>query len=465
MGPRIETEVCVVGAGYAGLTAARRLAQAGVDVTVLEARDRVGGRVWTRRSEGGIPLDMGGTFIGPHQDRIRALAAELKVGTHPTNVKGDSILVTDGRIRRYATHKTPRINPIALASAGQAIARLDAMAKKVPVDAPWDTPNAARLDAQTAAAWLSRRNVPTTTARVLLETTLRALFCCDLSEVSLLNVAFLIRSGGGLVRFMSIEGGYQQDQIDGGAQEVANRMAADLGDALVLASPVHAISQTADAVEVHSENAIVAAGHVVVATPPALAGHIRYAPALPGDRALLLNQLPAGIEVKAVVVYDKPFWRDDGLCGASVDMDDPFEVTLDTSPPSGEAGVIALYASGPKARQLQAMSIDERRRVVIDILSRRFGRSADAPSEVVDENWAEQEWTRGCSMAHFGPGVITQFGRCIREPVGRIHWAGTETAGTSHGAIDGAVRSGERVAEEILTETRNRPPTYRGPVS
>ena len=453
---RIETKVCVVGAGYAGLTAARRLAQAGVDVVVLEARDRVGGRVWTRRSDTGIPLDMGGTFIGPHQDRIRALASELKVGTHPTNVTGDSMLISEGRIRRYANHKTPRINPIALASAGQAIARLDAMAKKVPVDAPWDTPNAARLDAQTAASWLSRRNVPTSTARVLLETTLRALFCCDLSEVSLLNVAFLIRSGGGLVRFMSIEGGYQQDQIDGGAQVIADRMATELGDKLVLSSPVHAISQSADAVEVYSLRATVDARRVVVATPPSLASHIAYEPALPGDHALLLHQLPAGTEVKAVVVYDQPFWRDDGLCGASVDMDDPFEVTLDTSPPAGEAGVMALYSAGPKARRLQDAGADERRRIGIDILRRRFGPRAGSPIDYLDENWAEQEWTRGCSMAHFGPGVLTQYGRFIREPVGRIHWAGTETAGTSHGAIDGAVRSGERVAEEIVSVLSDR---------
>src|SRR2546423_11057421 len=152
---RIETDVCVVGAGYAGLTAARRLSQGGRAVVVVEARDRVGGRVWTRRSGRGVPLDMGATFVGPHHDRLHALAKEVGVATFATNVAGDSILATGGKVQRYRGD-TPRINPLALLSAGQAIFRLDAMAKRVPVDAPWDAPRAGGWDAMTAAGWLTR---------------------------------------------------------------------------------------------------------------------------------------------------------------------------------------------------------------------------------------------------------------------------------------------------------------------
>ena len=342
------------------------------------------------------------------------------------------------------------INPLGLVSAGQAIARLDAMARKVPVDAPWEAPKAASWDARTIRSWLTASNVPTRTARDLLETTVRALFCCDLSEVSLLNLLFLIRSAGGLGPLMTIEGGYQQDQFVGGAQSVADAMAADLGDSLVLDAPVHAVSQRGDAVEVTSRAATVTARDVVISIPPALASRLSFDPPLPADRALLLHQLPAGTEIKAVVVYDEPFWRDDGLSGASVATDAPFEVTLDTSPPSGEAGVIACYASGPKARRLAALRAEDRRAIVVDLLRTRFGPRASSPIELLEQHWADEEWTRGCSMAHFGPGVLTQYGRLLREPVGRIHWAGTETAGTSYGAIDGAVRSGERVAAEIL---------------
>jgi monoamine oxidase len=447
---QIDADVCVVGAGYAGLTAARRLAQGGQQVVVLEARDRVGGRVWTRHSESGAPLDMGGTFFGPHQDRVLALAKEMGVGLHQTNVVGDSLLATGGKVRRYQADKTPRINPLALASFGQAMLRLDRMAKTVPVDAPWDAPKAERWDATSAAAWLSAANVPTRAGREMLEATLRALFCSHLSEVSLLNVLFLIKSGGGLIRFMSIEGGYQHFQVDGGAQTIVDRIADELAGAIHLENPVHGITQTEERVTVHGKSVTVTARRVVVTIPPALASRVQYDPPLPADKALLLHQMPAGTEIKAVVVYDEPFWRNDGLCGASVAIDDAFEVTLDTSPPSGDVGVIALYAAGHKARALARTSTAERRSVVVDILTRRFGAQAGDPLQLDEENWAEQEWTRGCSMAHFGTGVLTQHGRAIRQPVGRIHFAGTETASVSHGAIDGAVRSGERVASEVL---------------
>ena len=190
---QLDADVCVVGAGYAGLTAARRLTQGGKSVVVLEARDRVGGRVWTQRSNGGVIVDMGGTFVGPMHDRLHALTKEMGVSTFATYTKGDSIIATGGKVRRYRG-EVPRLNPFALLSAGQAIFRLDRMAKKVPLDAPWDAPSAGTWDAYSVRSWLTSTNVPTRMARDLLEATVHALFCCDLSEVSLLNLLFLVNS-------------------------------------------------------------------------------------------------------------------------------------------------------------------------------------------------------------------------------------------------------------------------------
>jgi monoamine oxidase len=451
----LEADVCVVGAGLAGLTAARRLSQAGQSVVVLEARDRVGGRVWTQTSASGIPVDMGAAFIGPNHDHLQGLAKETGVSTFKTFVEGDNVLATGGKVRRYRGD-IPKISPLALISAGQAIARTSSMAKKVSPAAPWDAPGAAEWDAQSVRSWLTPGRVPTKTARDLVEATVRACFTSDLSEVSMLSWLFLVASAGGVEALMNIAGGYQDSQFEGGVGQIPDAMARDLGDAVVVGAPVTAVTQLAgaDRVEVVSDAATVTARRVVLALPRALASGIRFEPALPGDHALLLHKMPAGTEVKTVVIYDEPFWRGEGVSGATVATDDLIEVTLDTTQPGHSCGVIGTYSAGPRARALWALPQSERRAVVLKMLTTRLGTKAAEPVEVMEINWSEERWTRGCSCAHFAPGVLTQFGRLLREPVGRIHWAGTETATTSFGAMDGAVRSGERVCEEILAAGR-----------
>ena len=373
-----EADVCVVGAGLAGLTAARRLRQAGRSVVVLEARDRVGGRVWTRTSRDGVPVDMGACFVGPHHDRMHALAQEMGVATFKTFVDGDNVLATGGKVRRYRGD-IPRISPVALLSAGQGIARLNAMAKKVPVDAPWDAPKAADWDALSVRAWLSAAHVPTRLARDLIEATVRACFAADLSEVSLLNWLFLVRSANGMESLMNIAGGYQDAQFAGGVGQIPDAMANELGEAVVLGAPVTTVETTGDRVAVTGANCTVSARRVVLALPRALAAGIRFDPALPADHALLIHQVPAGTELKMVAVYDEPFWRHDGVSGATVATDDDIEVTLDTCQPDHRQGVVAGYSAGPRARALAALGEAERRETFVGMLTRRLGPEAASP--------------------------------------------------------------------------------------
>lgn len=443
-----SVDCCIVGAGYAGLTAALRLRRAGASVAVLEGRDRVGGRVFTRVAPDGTRIDLGGTWIGAGQDRVYALAAELGVGTYPTFETGDKLYVVDGEPRRYRA-SIAEVAPAA-AGLGAAMRRLDALASELPADAPWDAPRAREWDGMTTAAWIAAE-VPDAGARDQMERWLIMLFTADLAEVSLLHTLFLVRSAGSMRTLLAIRGGYQQDHLEGGAQEIANRIAGELGSALRLGAVVRDISQANGGVTVSGDGFSVRAARAIVAVPLALAGAIRFSPVLGADRAQLQQRAPSGTVAKAVAVYETPFWREDGLSGESIDPGHFLSLTMDTSPHDSSRGVLTALAYGPDARGFTRLAPEERRRLALETFAARFGPQAAEPSDYVEQDWVAEELSRGGYMSHYGCGVLTTYGQALTEPCGRIHWAGSETATTSHGAIDGAIRSGERAAMEVQT--------------
>ena len=449
MAERIDADVCVVGAGYAGLTAARRLTQHGKSVVVLEARDRVGGRIWTYQLPDGTPIDRGGGWLGHNNDAILGLAGEVGVPTYKTWVKGAHLVVDGERIRRY-TGLIPKVSPIAIASLALAQMKINRMAKRLPLEAPWTAKRAAEWDSRTVAGWLAHSGIRTDIGRDMFDMAVRGLMTGDLDQVSLLHLLTLVRGHGSVNYLFSIEGGSQENLVEGGAGSIAARMADDLGDAVKLSSPVRSISQRDDRVDVDADGAAVSVGHVVVTIPPALLLDIAFEPALPDDRLALYRGAVAGPETKTLIVYDEPFWRADGFSGQTSEPGSVSEVTIDASPASGTPGVLASFTFGPVARRVAELDADERRTAVLAALERRIGGRAQSPVEFVETAWWTEEWTRGCSMAHHPPGNLTRYGPLLRQPFGRVHWAGTETATTSHGAIDGAVRSGERAAAEVL---------------
>jgi monoamine oxidase len=447
---KAEADVCIVGAGFAGLTAARRLAQEGYSVVVLEARDRVGGRTWTEARGNGIAVDRGGAWLSPLHSAVFALAAEVGVTTYKTHVAGSHLLVGDRRMRRYKG-LIPKISPLAVIQIARAQWRIDRMAKKVPLEDPWNAANAAEWDAETLSSWLERTRIRSKIGRELFEMAVRGLFAApDPNDVSLLNLLFLVRAHEKIEVLFSIEGGAQENLVDGGLGGLAQRMAEPLGDSVLLGSPVRSITHQRDRVVVSSDRTSVAARCAIVAVPPALAVEIDFDPPLSEERRSLYCRAVAGVETKTMVVYDQPFWRADGLSGQSAGPGSAAEVTIDASPSNGSYGVLASFTFAQVAQRMDARPAGERRQAVVEALVARFGPRAASPADFVETPWWQEDWSRGCSMAHFAPGLLTRYGTLLRAPVGRIHWAGTETATVSHGAVDGAIRSGERAASEVI---------------
>jgi monoamine oxidase len=444
----LEADVCVVGAGFAGLTAARRLTRAGLTVAVVEARERVGGRTWTE-TVAGVPIDRGGAWFAPRHDAGLSLAREMDVATYKTWVAGSHLLVGDGRIRRYKG-LIPKISPAAVLTIALAQGRLNRMSKRVPLDAPWAARRAAEWDSETIGSWLDRTRISTTIGRSLLTMAVRGLMASDLHEVSLLHLLFLAHAHGGIDKLFSIEGGAQENLVVGTMGALAERVAAELGERVHLNAPVRRIAQARDSVTVSADDVEVRARRVVVTVPPALALHIDFDPTLPDDRRALYRVAVAGEETKTLLVYDRPFWRDDGFSGQSADPGSAAEVTIDASPATGDSGVLAVFSFGPVAAALAQSAEADRRAAVLTAMAERFGPQAGRPDAAVETAWFEEPWSGGCSFAHLPVGALTSYGHLLRETFGLVHWAGTETATVSHGAVDGAVRSGERAAAEVI---------------
>lgn len=449
-----QADVVIVGAGLAGLAAARMLTAAGVEVIVLEARERVGGRVYTRAASHGTLLDLGAQWIGPTQQRITALAEAVGVTTFPTYVDGLNIEYREGQCTTYAD-AIPMNDPIAAMEMIETLLELNLMAQDVPLDAPWTAERAAEWDAQTVASWMEI-HVSSEIARMWLTLGVQAVFAAEPRDLSLLHFLFYVHSGGSLNELISVTRGAQEQRFREGAQSIADRIAAQLGERVILNAPVHTITQDDQGVSVTGDDLAVTGQYAIIAIPPALAGRLRYRPKLPAHRDQLTQRVPMGTVIKVHCLYETPFWRDDGLSGQVASDSGIVRVTFDNSPIGGSPGVLLSFIEGDEGRVWGRKSIDERRAAVLECLVRYFGDKAGAPLEYMEQNWAEEEYTRGCYAGYLPPGVLSMYGDALREPIGRLHWAGTETATVWNGYMDGAVQSGERAAAEVLDRGRTR---------
>ena len=445
-----HVDVVVVGGGLAGLTTATDLAHAGHSVVLLEARDRVGGRTLNHSVGDGEVVEVGGQWVGPGQDRILARAKALDIRTFKTYTKGEQILDYRGK----KSHFTGLIPPLPEPDAGdfgKLLGKIVKLQGTVPRDEPWTAHDARSLDSQTADTF-KLANSSTYGARFLYDLAIKAVFAADPRDLSLLHMLFYLHSGNGIINLTSTAGGAQDSRFHGGSQLVSLRMAKRLGARVVLSAPVRRITQSGGGVIVESDAGSWHAKRVVVAMAPMLAGRIDFQPEMPALRDGLTQHVPQGSVIKYEAVYPSPFWRDRGLSGYANSDRPPIRLTYDNSPPSGKPGVLLGFVVGEDARRLQTRSAKARRHTVLETFTRLFGARAGRPRELIEHNWSAEAWTRGCYAGYMPPGVWSDYGQALRAPVGRIHWAGTETSEVFMGYMDGAVRSGERAAREVGRE-------------
>jgi monoamine oxidase len=455
-----RADVVIVGAGLSGLTAARNIVKAGRSAIVLEARDRVGGRTLNHRLGAGKVVEVGGQWIGPTQDHLAALAKELHVPTFKTYNNGNYLFYENGKLTPYSpTGPFGAIPPDLTADAQLEVVlqKMDAMAKTVPLEAPWTANDAEDWDSQTFETF-KRANTLGSGATSLLDLAIEAVFACEPRDISLLHVLFYVHSAGNertpgtVERLINTAGGAQDSRFVGGSQLISIRMAEQLGRRVLLNQAVRRIVQTRTGVSVHTDHLTAHGRQVIVTGPPALTALIDYEPILPALRAQLTQRFPQGSAIKIEAIYPTPFWRAHGLAGQVTSDTGPIKITFDNSPPDGSPGILLGFVEGHDARVFSTLSAAERRARALKSFTRYFGPQAAKPKSYIEMNWSNERWTRGCYVGYTPPGVLTEYGPWIRRPVGHIHWAGAETSDYWNGYMDGAVRSGERAAREVLAE-------------
>ncbi len=443
-----ECDVAVVGAGLSGLTAARRLAGRGKKVIVLEARNRVGGRTESVRLGNGAVGDLGAAFLGGPHHKLMALVAELGLAMDKHPGLGDSMAWIGGKAVRYASYDA-NLDDEAEADIEQGLARLDAIGKSMDLTAPWKHPDAETLDRTNFAEWIER-TLHTEGGRRVFNKMVTAILGVVASEMSALHVAWFYGTTDSFATAITNRDGGWDYSLRDGAQEMSNAMARALGDRVILGKPVHRIEQDGAVVRIFADDVLVRTKRVIVALPLHLTGRIRYVPPMPAARDAIVQRAALPTLSRALVRYETPFWRQEGLSGTALTDQLAPLLVVDNSPADGTCGVLAAYSDGAAGRQAWKLTPKAREKQTIDILVRAFGPAAARYLEYVERNWSDEEFTRGGATPMFGPGVWTSFGPAFAAPVGHIFWAGADTATCWNSFLEGAVQAADRAVDEVL---------------
>jgi monoamine oxidase len=444
---KLTTDILVVGAGYAGLAAAKKLHEAGKKFILIEARDRIGGRTLSEKLDSGATVDLGAKWIGPTQLHAWDWVKETQTETYETYDTGKNILSFKQKISTY-TGVIPKIDPFSLIDLGLAISKINKLSQQIPLKNPWSHPKAQEYDAMTLATWM-QKNIKTYKARHIFEIGVQTVFAAEASEISLLFALFYFHSGDNMDALISIKNGAQQTILRGGTQGLAQKIAAPFQQHIRFNEPLRRVEQHETGLTAFTDTLEIEARKAVLAIPPVLINAIQFYPILPQQKAQLYQRLPMGAAMKVYAVYPTPFWRKNGLSGQIVSDEYPVKVTFDVGHGDSDLGVLLVFVEGNDARNFIDLPKTERKHKILEKLTRFLGAEAANPIDYTDKCWTEEEWTRGCYVGLMSPNTMTQFGKYLRTPFQHIHFAGTETAERWCGYLDGAIESGYRAAAEL----------------
>lgn len=445
----ITRDVVIVGAGAAGTTAANELKKAGLSVVVLEARDRVGGRLWTDVVDGAM-LEIGGQWVSPDQEALKETISELGLETYRRYREGDSVYIgRDGEPRRFTGEIFP-VAPETEKEIVRLIDLLDDMVAQVDPDRPWEHPDAEALDRISFEAWLEEQTDDQEARDNIALFIAGAMLTKPAYAFSALQALLMAASAGSFSHLVDAD--YILDErVVGGLQQVPLLLAERLGDDVLLEQPVHTIQWSDDGVTVLTDGGLtVRARFAILAHAPILYPWIDFTPALPRLKQQMHQHISMGFVIKVHAVYDRPFWREQGLSGTAFS---PYEISheaYDNTNHGDERGTLVGFVSDRDADDLFRVSAEERKGRILESLSHYYGPEALRPLVYFESDWGAEEWTRGAYAASFDLGGLARYGADLRTPVGPIHFACSDMAGAGYQHVDGAIRMGRLVAASIV---------------
>lgn len=450
-----NTKVIIVGGGISGLSAAKLLHDSKVDVVVLEARDRVGGRTFTKRDPAVGYVDLGGSYIGPTQHHLLRLSKELGLENYKIEENEDVIYYSKGKRICYSTDDSiPFKNPFVQLDVNNFLRTVDKMGKEIPADEPWNAPHAEEWDTMTYQDFVDKTcytRQSKAVAKFLIEEPLAS----SKYESSLLWMLWFTKLCNGTKSMVSVTNGGQERKFIGGSQQISERIAARLGNSVIMNSAVVSVTQSSSGVTVKTLNGKIYNGdYIIMAIPTPLHMKIHYDPPLPPHRNQLIQRCPMGSVMKCIFYYETEFWKAKGFCGSSIiDVDEQnlLSSTYNDTKPDGSYPALVGFVMADQVRNVTNLTKEERKNIFVKCLYNVFGlKEFLEPRHYEEYNWMAEQYSGGCFPAMFPPGFLTRYGRFLRESIGRMYFAGTETATTWTGYMEGAIEAGERASREVL---------------